>query len=170
MMNRVVFFALASLLQIAVPLLPARNPQKVPQPRNERAQAVLKIQLTSVLVDDQQKALKFYTEILGFVKKRDIPIGKDRWLTVVSPSEPAGVELVLEPNGFPPAKTYQKALLEAGIPAAAFGVDDVQRTYEALTKMGVAFRTKPTKSDNAIIAVFDDTCGNLIQIFQVISK
>jgi len=126
----------------------------------------LKIKLCSVMVDDQQKALKFYTEVLGFVKKRDMPAGKYRWLTVVSPKGPADVELALEPNEFPPARTYQKALFEAGIPATSFAVDDVQKTYQALVKRSVVFRTKPAKEGEATVAIFEDTCGNLIQIHQ----
>jgi catechol 2,3-dioxygenase-like lactoylglutathione lyase family enzyme len=118
------------------------------------------------MVEGQQKALEFYTRTLGFVKKRDMPVGKDRWPTVVSPEGPADIELVLEPNGFPPAMTYQKALYDAGIPATAFSVQDVQKCYKRLTKMGVVFRVKPMKSDSTRVAVFDDTCGNLIQIFQ----
>jgi catechol 2,3-dioxygenase-like lactoylglutathione lyase family enzyme len=127
---------------------------------------VLKIKLTSVMVDNQEKALKFYTGVLGFVKKRDMPAGKDRWLTVVSPEAPADVELLLEPIGFPPARTFQKALFDAGIPATSFAVNDVQKTYEGMVKLGVVFRVKPTKEGPTTVAVFDDTCGNLIQIFQ----
>ena len=127
----------------------------------------MKIKLNSVMVDDQAKALKFYTEVLGFVKKMDIPMGEFRWLTVVSPEAPEDIELVLEPMGFPPAKTYQKALFGAGIPLTAFAVDEIQKEYERLEKRGVAFKTKPTKMGPVTIAVFEDTCGNLIQIYQV---
>ena len=127
----------------------------------------MKIKLNSVMVDDQAEALKFYTEVLGFVKKLDIPMGEFRWLTVVSPEAPNDIELVLEPMGFPPAKTYQKALFEAGIPLTAFAVDDIQREYEKLAKLGVVFKTKPTQMGPVTIAVFEDTCGNLIQIYQV---
>ena len=126
----------------------------------------MKIILTSVMVNDQEKALKFYTEVLGFVKKNDIPIGEDRWLTVVSPERPDDVELLLEPMGFPPARTYQKALFEAGIPLTSFAVDDIQNEYERMKKLGVVFKTAPTKMGPVTIAVFEDTCGNLIQIAQ----
>jgi predicted enzyme related to lactoylglutathione lyase len=126
----------------------------------------MKIILTSVMVDDQEKALKFYTEVLGFVKKNDIPLGEDRWLTVVSPEGPDDVELLLEPMGFPPARTYQKALFEAGIPLTSFAVDDIQKEYERMKKLGVAFKSAPTKMGPVTIAVFEDTCGNLIQMAQ----
>jgi predicted enzyme related to lactoylglutathione lyase len=126
----------------------------------------MKIILTSVMVDDQEKALKFYTEVLGFVKKNDIPMGEARWLTVVSPEGPDGVELLLEPMGFPPARTYQKALFEAGIPLTSFAVDDIQKDYERMKKLGVAFKSAPTKTGPVTIAVFEDTCGNLIQMAQ----
>jgi predicted enzyme related to lactoylglutathione lyase len=126
----------------------------------------MKIILTSVMVNDQEKALKFYTEVLGFVKKNDIPLGEDRWLTVVSPEGPDDVELLLEPMGFPPARTYQKALFEAGIPLTSFAVDDIQKEYERMKKLGVVFKTAPTKMGPVTIAVFEDTCGNLIQMAQ----
>jgi catechol 2,3-dioxygenase-like lactoylglutathione lyase family enzyme len=127
----------------------------------------MKIKLSSVLVDDQDKALRFYTGVLGFVKKNDIPIGEDRWLTVVSPAGPDDIELLLEPLGFPPAKTYQRALFEAGIPATAFAVEDIQTEYERMKNQGVAFRSEPTKAGPVTVAAFDDTCGNLIQLYQV---
>jgi predicted enzyme related to lactoylglutathione lyase len=126
----------------------------------------MKIILTSVMVDNQEKALKFYTEVLGFVKKNDIPLGEDRWLTVVSPEGPEDVELLLEPMGFPPARTYQKALFEAGIPLTSFAIDDIQKEYERMKKLGVVFKTAPTKMGPVTIAVFEDTCGNLIQMAQ----
>jgi predicted enzyme related to lactoylglutathione lyase len=126
----------------------------------------MKIILTSVMVDDQDKALKFYTEVLGFVKKNDIPVGEARWLTVVSPEGPDDVELLLEPMGFPPSRTYQKALFEAGIPLTSFAVDDIQKEYERMKKLGVVFKTAPTKMGPVTIAVFEDTCGNLIQMAQ----
>ena len=119
------------------------------------------------MVDDQDKALKFYAEVLGFVKKTEIPMGDAKWLTVVSPEGPADVELLLEPMGFPPARTFQKALLEAGIPLTAFAVDDTQKEYERLQELGVVFTMKPTQMGPTTVAVFNDTCGNLIQIFQV---
>ena len=127
----------------------------------------MKIKLSSVMVGDQEKALKFYTELLGFVKKTDIPAGGARWLTVVSPEGPDDIELLLEPTGFPPAKTYQRALFDAGIPLTAFAVDDIQKEYDRLRSLGVTFRTAPTKMGPATLAVLDDTCGNLIQLYQV---
>jgi predicted enzyme related to lactoylglutathione lyase len=127
----------------------------------------MKIKLTSVPVSDQAKALKFYTEILGFVTKIDIPMGEHRWLTVVSKEEQDGVELLLEPLGFAPAKVYQQQLFDAGIPWTAFNVDDTQQEYERLKKLGVVFSMPPTKMGPATVAVFDDTCGNNIQIVQV---
>lgn len=127
----------------------------------------MKIKLTNVPVSDQQKALTFYTEVLGFVKKNDIPMGEHKWLTVVSAEEPEGVELLLEPMGFAPAKTYQKALFEAGIPVCAFQVDEIQKVYERLEKQGVVFSVKPTSMGTVTLAVFEDTCGNNIQIYQV---
>lgn len=126
----------------------------------------MKIKLTSIMVEDQDKALKFYTEVLGFVKKTEIPLGKFRWLTVVSPEGPGDIELVLEPNENPASKTYQKALREQGIPLTAFAVDDIQKEYERMKKLGVVFRSEPTKMGEVTLAVFDDTCGNFIQIYQ----
>jgi predicted enzyme related to lactoylglutathione lyase len=127
----------------------------------------MRIKLSSVMVDDQDKALKFYTEVLGFAKKEDIPAGEARWLTVVSPEAPDGVELLLEPNSNPAAKTYQRALFEQGIPLTAFCVEDIQSEYERLQKLGVVFASEPRNMGTATIAVFDDTCGNLIQLYQV---
>jgi predicted enzyme related to lactoylglutathione lyase len=127
----------------------------------------MKIKVTSVMVDDQDKALKFYTEKLGFVKKTDIPMGEYKWLTVVSGEEPDGVELLLEPMGFAPARVYQKALKDAGIPLTMFNASDIQAEYERLEKLGVKFSMKPTQMGPATIAVFDDTCGNNIQLVQV---
>ena len=128
----------------------------------------MKIRLASILVRDQAQALKFYTEVLGFVKKRDIPMGEHRWLTVVSGEEPDGVELVLEPLGFPPAKVYQQALFEAGIPWTAFTVENVDETYRSLQEKGVVFSMPPTAMGPVKLAVFADTCGNNIQVFQVL--
>ncbi|HVU55582.1 MAG TPA: VOC family protein [Puia sp.] len=125
------------------------------------------IKLTSVLVQDQDKALRFYTEILGFVKKTEVPLGEHKWLTVVSKEEPDGVEVVLEPLGFPPAAVYQKALFEAGIPYTAFNMDNIEEEYQRLEKKGVVFSMKPTPMGPVTLAVFDDTCGNNIQIIQV---
>jgi len=127
----------------------------------------MKIKLTSVLVDNQDKALKFYTEVLGFVKKIDMPAGEFKFLTVVSPEEPDGTELLLEPNENPAAKTFQKAIFEQGIPLTAFAVEDIQKEYERMKKLGVVFTQEPTKMGPVTQAVFDDTCGNLIQIYQV---
>ncbi len=127
----------------------------------------MKIIYTSVFVDEQDKASRFYTETLGFVKKRDVPAGPYRWLTVVSPDDQDGTELVLEPNDNPAAKTYQKAIFEQGIPATSFGVSDVGAEHERLKERGVKFTMEPTKvMEHVTIAVFDDTCGNLIQIQQ----
>ena len=128
----------------------------------------MKIKLTSVLVDDQEKALKFYTEVLGFIKKTEVPLGKHKWLTVVSKEEQDGVELVLEPIAFEPAKIYQKELFNAGIPLTAFNVDNVDKEYERLVNLGVIFSMKPTEMGPTKLAVFSDTCGNNIQIFQVL--
>ncbi|MFJ4836022.1 VOC family protein [Streptomyces sp. NPDC088747] len=125
----------------------------------------MKIQLTSVFVDDQAKALHFYTEILGFVMKHDVPLGeKDRWLTVVSAEEPHGVELLLEPAGHPAVKPYRDTLVQDGIPLAQFAVDDVRAEYERLSGLGVRFTQEPLEMGPVTTAVFDDTCGNLIQI------
>lgn len=121
------------------------------------------------MVDDQDKALNFYTEKLGFVTKRDIPLGDGhRWLTVVSKDEQDGVELLLEPMGFAPASIYQKALFDAGIPLTSFDVDDIEKEYERLTKAGVVFSMPPTQMGPTIIAVLNDTCGNNIQIAQML--
>lgn len=131
----------------------------------------MKIRVISIPVQDQEKALKFYTETLGFVKKIDVPISEDsRWLTVVSREEQDGPELLLEPspNHFQPSKVYQKALLEAGIPYTQFNVDDVQMEYERLENLGVEFSVKPTEMGTVKIAVFNDTCGNNIQIVQML--
>ncbi len=127
----------------------------------------MKIKLTSVFVDDQEKALKFYTKVLGFVKKSDITAGKFRWLTVVSPEEPDGTQLLLGPNDNPAAKIYQQAIFRQGIPAAMFFVTDIQKEYARLKKLGVTFTIEPTKTPGSTIAVLDDTCGNLIQITQL---
>jgi len=124
----------------------------------------MRINLTSVLVDDQDKALKFYTEILGFVKKVEIPMGEHRWLTVVSPEDPDGTQLVLEPDGHPAAGPFKRALMEDGIPFTSFAVDDVRKEYERLRSAGVRFTQEPVDMGPVTTAVFDDTCGNLIQI------
>jgi catechol 2,3-dioxygenase-like lactoylglutathione lyase family enzyme len=124
----------------------------------------MKIVVTSVLVDDQDKALKFYTETLGFKKKTDVPAGEHRWLTVVSPEDEDGVELLLEPDSHPAAGPFKRALVEDGIPFTSFGVTDVEQTYRRLRAKGVRFTQPPTAMGPVTTAVFDDTCGNLIQI------
>ncbi|MFG3128019.1 VOC family protein [Streptomyces tendae] len=125
----------------------------------------MRIHLTSLFVDDQARALEFYTEVLGFVKKHDVPVGEqDRWLTVVSAEEPGGTELLLEPAGHPAVKPYRDALVEDGIPLAQFTVDDVHAEYERMSALGVRFTQEPLEMGPVTTAVFDDTCGNLIQI------
>lgn len=126
----------------------------------------MRIELTSVLVDDQEKALRFYTEVLGFVKKTDLPAGEYRWLTVTSPEGPPGLELVLEPNAHPAARAYQQAIHADGIPATSFASSDVQAEYRRLSALGVPFRTPPTRTGPVTVAVFDDGCGNFIQLHQ----
>ncbi len=125
----------------------------------------MRITLTSVMVDDQEKALAFYAGTLGFVKL-DIPMGPFKFLTVVSPEEPDGTQLLLEPNANPAARAFQEVMMEQGIPLASFGVADIQKEHQRLVKLGVSFTTGPTKSGPATLAVFKDTCGNLIQIAQ----
>ncbi len=129
----------------------------------------MKIKLTSASIVDYNKALKFYTEVLGFVKKRDIPLGQGaRWLTVVSPEEPDGTELLLEPNAdYPAMKALKESLVKDGIPFTAFQVEDIQKEYARMKKLGVEFTMEPTNTGMSTVAIFDDTCGNLIQIFQV---
>lgn len=127
----------------------------------------MKIRLTSVFVDDQDKALRFYTEVLGFAKKQDVPVGEFKWLTVASPEELDGVELLLEPNDNPAASTFQQAIFQQGIPLATFNVDDIRAEYERMKALGVRFTMEPTSMGPTTVAVFDDTCGNLIQIAQV---
>ena len=124
----------------------------------------MRINLASVLVDDQQRALRFYTDVLGFVKKTDIPMGGHSWLTVVSPEDPDGVELVLEPSEHPAVGPFKAALVADGIPFTSFAVDDVHKEYERLTALGVTFTQPPTAMGPVTTAVLDDTCGNLIQI------
>ena len=129
----------------------------------------MKIKLTSVSIDDYDKALKFYTEVLGFVKKRDIPLGPGaRWITVVSAEEPDGTELLLEPNAdYPAMKALKESLMQDGIPFTAFEVGDIQKEYARLKKLGVEFTMEPTNMGMTTAAVLNDTCGNLIQIYQV---
>jgi catechol 2,3-dioxygenase-like lactoylglutathione lyase family enzyme len=124
----------------------------------------MRINLASVLVDDQDKALRFYTETLGFVKKTDVPVGEARWLTVVSPDDPDGTELLLEPDGHPAAKPFKQALVDDGIPYTSFAVDEVNAEYERLRALGVRFTQEPLAIQSVTTAVLDDTCGNLIQI------
>ena len=124
----------------------------------------MRINLTSVLVDDQDKALRFYTEVLGFVKKNEVPLGEHRWLTVVSPEDPDGVELVLEPSEHPAVGPFKAALVADGIPYTSFAVDDVHKEYERLRALGVTFTQPPTAMGPVTTAVLDDTCGNLVQI------
>ncbi|MBB5120331.1 glyoxalase/bleomycin resistance protein/dioxygenase [Streptomyces eurocidicus] len=124
----------------------------------------MRIHLTSVFVDDQEKALRFYTEVLGFVKKTEVPLGKDRWLTVVSPEDLDGTELLLEPDGHPAVRPYKTALVKDGIPAASFAVADVPAEFDRLRGLGVRFTQEPLEAGPVTTAVLDDTCGNLIQI------
>ncbi|MFF3552175.1 VOC family protein [Streptomyces tsukubensis] len=124
----------------------------------------MRIYVTGVFVDDQDKALSFYTDVLGFVKKTEIPLGAARWLTVVSPEDPDGTELLLEPDGHPAVKPYKTALVRDGIPAASFAVDDVRAEYDRLRGLGVRFTQDPMAMGPVTTAVLDDTCGNLIQL------
>ena len=126
----------------------------------------MKIKLNSIMVDSQDKALEFYTGVLGFRKSKDIPVGEFRWITLVSPEGHADVELALEPNANPAGKTFQEALFKQGIPATAFEVDDIKAEARRLKKAGVKFTMDPTPAGPVQIAVFADTCGNLIQIYQ----
>ena len=124
----------------------------------------MRIVVTSVLVDDQDKALRFYTDVLGFIKKTEVPLGVHRWLTVVSPDDPDGVELLLEPDEHPAARPFKRALVEDGIPFASFAVKDVNAEYTRLVGAGVRFTQPPVDLGPVTTAVFDDTCGNLIQM------
>lgn len=126
----------------------------------------MRIKLTSIMVDDQDRALRFYTDVLGFRVKHEIPVGEYKWLTVVSPEGPDGVELSLEPNANPAAKVFQQAMFSQGIPLAAFEVSDIQGEYSRLVKHGVAFTREPTRMGPVTIAILADTCGNLIQLYQ----
>jgi catechol 2,3-dioxygenase-like lactoylglutathione lyase family enzyme len=127
---------------------------------------MLTIAVTSVFVDDQEKALALYTDVLGFVKTRDLPLGAARWLSVVSPAAPDGVELLLEPNDNPISRTYQQAVHDVGIPVTTFATDDVHKEYRRMTELGVTFTGPPARAGEVTGAVFDDTCGNLIGLFQ----
>jgi catechol 2,3-dioxygenase-like lactoylglutathione lyase family enzyme len=126
----------------------------------------MRINVTSVLVHNQDEALRFYTEVLGFVKKTEVPLGEDRWLTVVSPDDPDGCELVLEPDGHPAVKPFKEALVDDGIPYTSFAVEDVRAEFDRLRSLGVRFTQEPLEMGTVTTAVFDDTCGNLIQIAQ----
>lgn len=126
----------------------------------------MRIRLTSIFVDDQDKALRFYTDVLGFVKSKEFPVGEYKWLTVRSPDGPSDVELSLEPNANPAASTFQEAIFEQGIPITAFEVDDVQAEFDRLRRAGVVFTKEPTRMGPVTIAIFSDTCGNLIQIYR----
>jgi catechol 2,3-dioxygenase-like lactoylglutathione lyase family enzyme len=126
----------------------------------------MRIKLTSIMVDDQEKALRFYTDILGFKKKHDIPVGEYRWITVTSPEGPDDLELALEPNANPAGRVFQEAMFAQGIPLAAFEVADIAGEFARLSAKGVAFKQQPAKAGPVTIAVFADTCGNLIQLYQ----
>lgn len=130
----------------------------------------MRIELTSIMVDQQDKALRFYTEVLGFRKKHDIPVGEYRWITVVAPDGPDDVELALEPNANPAGKAFQGAMFNQGIPLAAFEVSDIEAECGRLKSHGVAFTHEPTRTGPVTIAVFSDTCGNLIQLYQPASR
>ncbi len=127
----------------------------------------MKMYIKSIMVDDQAKAFDFYTKTLGFVVKHDIPIGEHRWITLVSSEEPDGVELALEPNEYPAARTFQEALTADGIPWTAFSVEDIEAEVKRLEALGVKFTQPPMKAGEATMAVFDDTCGNLIQLIEL---
>ena len=124
----------------------------------------MQIKLSSLMVDDQDKALKFYTEVLGFIKKQDVPVGEFKWLTVVSPEGPDDIEMLLEPNENPAAQVFQKAMYDQSIPMRVLAVDDIQGEYDRMKKLGVHFSQEPIAMGPVTIAQFDDTCGNLIQI------
>ena len=130
----------------------------------------MRIKLTSIMVDDQDKALKFYTEVFGFVKKTEIPVGPYKWLTVISPEGPDDIELSLEPNANPAGRTFQEAIFTQGIPIAAFEVSDIQAEYTRLKSLGVVFTQPPTAAGPVTMAVCSDTCGNLIQLSQLKGK
>lgn len=138
--------------------------QRWPVPTRREAPMPIRLSLVSVFVDDQAKALAFYTDVLGFVLKRDLPLGEHRWLTVVGAEQPEGVELLLEPDVHPVAQAYKQGLVEDGIPCAAFAVDDVAVSYAELTERGVRFTQPPTPMGPVVTAILDDTCGNLVQL------
>jgi len=126
----------------------------------------MRIKLMSIMVDDQEKALRFYTDVLGFKKKHDVPVGEYRWITVTSPEGSDNLELALEPNANPAGKTFQEAMFSQGIPLAAFEVTDIAGEFARLTTKGVAFTRQPAPAGPVTLAVFADTCGNLIQLYQ----
>jgi catechol 2,3-dioxygenase-like lactoylglutathione lyase family enzyme len=130
----------------------------------------MQLKFVSLLVDDQEKAIEFYTSVLGFKKITDVPAGEYRWITVAPPDGIEGVELVLEPSAFPPAKTYQSALLDAGIPAALFVTKDIDAEFKLLRSRNVKFSGEPIKAENLKLVVFEDTCGNLIQLIQLLEQ
>jgi catechol 2,3-dioxygenase-like lactoylglutathione lyase family enzyme len=130
----------------------------------------MRINLASVLVDDQDRALRFYTDVLGFTEKTNVPVGQHRWLTVVSPEDPDGVELLLEPGDHPAVEPFKRALVDDGIPFTSFAVKDVRAEYERLRGLGVTFTQEPADMGPVITAVLDDTCGNLIQITQYVGQ
>ena len=134
---------------------------------HQKEDRTMRIALTSLFVDDQRAALDFYTNVLGFTKRHDIPLGDDFWITVVSPESPDGPELLLEPSGHPAVKPYRDALADDGIPLAQFAVGDIEAEYAGLTSKGVVFTQPPTDIGTAVVAVFDDTCGNLIQLIEM---
>jgi catechol 2,3-dioxygenase-like lactoylglutathione lyase family enzyme len=138
--------------------------RRICSPRRNRGKKLMKIVLTSVLVDDQEKALSFYRDVLGFQLKVDVPMGEHRWLTLVSPDDPEGVQLLLEPDAHPAAKPFKAALMADGIPYTSFEVEDVHAEHARLCAAGVRFTRPPTAMGPVTTAVFDDTCGNLIQI------
>lgn len=156
---------LASMLGVLVLVGFFLYPRTQP-PMKTSTPSTVRIKLTSVLVNDQEKALRFYTDVLGFVKKSDLPTGPARWLTVASPARPEEIELLLEPTGFAPALVFQKALHDSGIPLTAFSVDDLAKEHARLTAAGVVFTQPPTPAGPVTVAVFEDTCGNLIQLVQ----
>ena len=130
----------------------------------------MRIKLTSIMVDDQEKALRFYTDVLGFRKKHDIPVGEYRWITVTSPEGPDDVELALEPNANPAGKAFQDAMFSQGIPVAAFEVADLANEFSRLSAEGVAFTKQPMNAGPVALAIFADTCGNLIQVYQPVTQ
>lgn len=156
-MKRIVLITALFLLSLFSTIIANEKPSK-------KDRVVLKIKYVSIIVEDQEKALEFYTNILGFVKKSDIPYGNHRWLTVVSPDDPDGPEVALEPNENPAVKTFQKSIFEQGIPLTAFVVDDINQSYEQLKAKGVTFTMSPQKMGTEMVAIFNDTNGNLIMI------